>query len=110
MIPRCCATRWAHGKCYAALALGRSSSLVRYRAEERPLFMDYLLKVSDGRMFCENGGMLVRGKDGALLGAVGVTGERPETDEELCAFGMRAAGFITDDDAVGLGHQIRTEN
>jgi len=100
----------AHGKCYAALALGRSSSLVRYRAEQRPLFMDYLLRVSDGRMFCENGGMLVRDGDGALLGAVGVTGETPELDEELCAHGIRAAGFKTDEDAAGGAHRVRLEN
>jgi uncharacterized protein GlcG (DUF336 family) len=31
----------AMGKAYAALALGRSSSLVRVRAQEKPLFMDF---------------------------------------------------------------------
>src|SRR6266571_6624933 len=50
----------AYGKAYAALALGRSSSLVRMRAEERPLFMDYLLRASDGKIFPEGGGMLIR--------------------------------------------------
>ena len=43
----------AFGKAYAALALGRSSTLVRLRAEERPLFMDYLIRASDGRLFPE---------------------------------------------------------
>jgi uncharacterized protein GlcG (DUF336 family) len=101
----------AHGKCYAALALGRSSSLVRYRAEERPLFMDYLLKVSDGRMFCENGAMLIRNEDGMLLGAVGVTGERPEKDEELAEHGIHTAGFLTDNDAAAkTDRKIRLEN
>ena len=37
----------AMGKAYAALALGRSSSLVRLRAEERPLFMSYLMGASE---------------------------------------------------------------
>ncbi|HSQ12581.1 MAG TPA: heme-binding protein, partial [Candidatus Deferrimicrobium sp.] len=37
----------AYGKAYAALALGRSSSLVRMRNEERPLFMQYLMRASD---------------------------------------------------------------
>jgi uncharacterized protein GlcG (DUF336 family) len=41
----------AYGKAYASLAMGRSSSLVRYRAEQRPLFMDYLFKASDGLSF-----------------------------------------------------------
>lgn len=100
----------ARGKCYAALALGRSSSLVRIRAEQRPMFMDYLHRASDGQIFAENGGMLVRDDAGLVVGAVGVTGESPELDEELCAEGIRAAGFKTDEDAVELGHHVRMEN
>ena len=41
----------AMGKAYAALALGRSSSLVRLRTEERPLFMDFLFKASEDKIF-----------------------------------------------------------
>lgn len=100
----------AFGKCYGALALGRSTSLVRLRAEQRPLFMDYLFRASEGKIFAEDGGMLVRDQDGTLLGAIGVTGERPERDEELAAHGIRTAGFLTDDDASGLGRHIRLEN
>ena len=100
----------AFGKCYGALALGRSTSLVRARAEQRPLFMDYLFKASEGKIFAEDGGLLVRDSEGLLLGAVGVTGERPERDEEIAAHGIRAAGFLTDEDAAGLGRQIRLEN
>src|SRR6185436_10342447 len=54
----------AVGKAYASLALGRSSSLVRLRAEERPIFMDFLHRASDGKMFPEGGGMLIRDQDG----------------------------------------------
>ena len=43
----------AMGKAYAALALGRSSSLVRVRAEQKPLFMDFLFKASDDKIFAE---------------------------------------------------------
>ena len=50
----------AYGKAYAALALGRSSSLVRMRTEERPLFMQYLMRASDDQIFPEGGGMLIR--------------------------------------------------
>ena len=100
----------AFGKCYGALALGRSTSLVRMRAEQRPLFMDYLFRASDGKIFAEDGGMLVRNGDGAMLGAIGVTGERPERDEELAAHGIRAAGFLTDEDAIGLKHHVRIDN
>jgi len=100
----------AYGKAYAALALGRSSSLVRMRTEERPLFMQYLIRASDDQIFPEGGGMLIRGQDGELLGAVGVTGDTQERDEELAAHGIRTAGFKNDEDCASLGKQVRLEN
>lgn len=100
----------ALGKAYAALALGRSSSLVRLRTEERPLFMDFLFKASQDRIFAEGGGMLIRAADGALLGAVGVTGDTQEKDEELAAHGIRAAGLKTDDDCAGSARHVRLKN
>lgn len=100
----------AMGKAYAALALGRSSSLVRVRTEQRPLFMDFLFKASDDRIFAEGGGMLIRAADGELLGAVGVTGDTQEQDEALAAHGIRAAGLKTDEDCAGLAHHVRLKN
>jgi uncharacterized protein GlcG (DUF336 family) len=100
----------AFGKAYAALALGRSSSLVRVRTEERPLFMQYLMRASGDQIFPEGGGMLIRDNDGEVIGAVGVTGDTQERDEELAAHGIRTAGFKTDEDCAGLGKQVRLEN
>ena len=100
----------AFGKAYAALALGRSSSLVRERAEERPMFMDYLIDSSDRQIFPEGGGMLVRDAAGAVIGAVGVTGDTQERDEELCAHGIHAAGLKTDADCADLGPEVRLRN
>src|SRR6201988_4454833 len=34
----------AYGKAYGALSLGRSSKLVRERAQERPIFMRYVME------------------------------------------------------------------
>jgi uncharacterized protein GlcG (DUF336 family) len=100
----------AYGKAYAALALGRSSSLVRVRAEERPMFMEYVIRASGDRIFPEGGGMLIRNKDGDVIGAVGVTGDTQERDEELAAHGIRAAGLKTDQDCANLGSKVRMEN
>ena len=100
----------AFGKAYAALALGRSSSLVRMRTEERPLFMQYLIRASDDQIFPEGGGMLVRDNNGDVIGAVGVTGDTQERDEELAAYGIRAAGLKTDDDCANLGTKVRLQN
>src|SRR6266481_5926699 len=59
----------AFGKAYAALALGRSSSLVHQRAEERPIFMRYLIAASDEQLFPEAGGLLIRDTNGEVMGA-----------------------------------------
>lgn len=100
----------AMGKAYAALALGRSSSLVRMRTEERPLFMNFLFKASEDRIFAEGGGMLIRASEGELLGAVGVTGDTQERDEELAAHGIRVAGLKTDEDCTNLAQHVRLKN
>jgi uncharacterized protein GlcG (DUF336 family) len=100
----------AMGKAYASLALGRSSSLVRARTEQRPLFMDFLFKASQDKIFAEGGGMLIRAADGELLGAVGVTGDTQEQDEALAAHGIRAAGLKTDEDCGQLAHHVRLHN
>src|ERR1700751_804820 len=93
----------AYGEAYAALALGRSSKLVHQRAEERPIFMRYLIAASGEQIFPEGGGMLIREENGEVIGAVGVTGDTEDRDEELAAFGIRAAGLKTDEDCKGLG-------
>lgn len=100
----------AYGKAYAALALGRSSTLVRVRAEERPMFMQYLIRASGDQLFPEGGGILIRDKDGEVIGAVGVTGDTQERDEELAVHGIHAAGLETDADCANLGSKVRLEN
>jgi uncharacterized protein GlcG (DUF336 family) len=95
----------AYGKCYAALALGRSSKLVKVRAEEKPIFMKFLQSASGDQLFPEGGGMQIRGKDGEVIGAVGVTGDTEDRDEELAAHGIRAAGLKTDEDCRNLGRR-----
>lgn len=100
----------ALGKAYAALALGRSSSLVRTRTEERPLFMNFLMGASGGQIFAEGGGLLIRNDRGDVIGAVGVTGDTEARDEELAAYGVRAAGLKTDADCAHLGKRVRLKN
>src|SRR2546422_8008392 len=102
----------AYGKAYAALAMGRSSKLVRVRAEEKPIFMRYLISASGDQMFPEGGGLQIRAADGEVIGAVGVTGDTEDRDEELAAHGIHAAGLKTDEDCKELGRNagIRLTN
>ena len=97
----------ALGKAHAALALGRSSDLVRQRAEQRPMFMEFLIGASKGQLFPEGGGQLIRNAAGEVIGAVGVTGDTQEMDHALASHGIRAAGLLTDDDCAAHGKQVR---
>jgi uncharacterized protein GlcG (DUF336 family) len=89
----------AHGKAYAALALGRSSRLVLQKSREKPIFMENLQRLASGPMFLEGGGQLVRDAgSGEVVGAVGVTGDVNEMDDLAAVAGIHAAGFKSDYD------------
>ncbi len=96
----------ALGKAYAALALGRSSKLVRIRNDEKPAFMRYLIAASGDQLFPEGGGMQIHDAEGNVIGAVGVTGDTEDRDEELAVHGIHAAGLKTDDDCRDMGSRI----
>jgi uncharacterized protein GlcG (DUF336 family) len=96
----------AFGKAYASLSLGRSSKLVHQRAEERPIFMRYLIAASGEQIFPEGGGILIRDERGEVIGAVGVTGDTEDRDEELAIHGIHAAGLKTDADCAGMGRHV----
>jgi uncharacterized protein GlcG (DUF336 family) len=88
----------AYGKAFAALALNRSSRQVLQKAKEKPAFMHSLAELSDGPLFLEGGGQLIRDRSGEIVGALGVTGDVNEIDD-LCAIdGIHAAGFLADGD------------
>ena len=61
---------------------------------------------SDEQLFPEAGGLLIRDADGEVIGAVGVTGDTGERDEELAAHGIHAAGLKTDEDCRHMGRRI----
>ena len=88
----------AYGKAYASLSMGRPSRLVLQKQREKPVFMENLMELADGPMFLEAGGQLIRDPSGEIVGALGVTGDVNEVDD-LCAMdGIRAGGFLPDDD------------
>lgn len=89
----------AYGKAFAALAMGRSSKMVLQKSREKPMFMQNLLELADGPMFLEGGGQLIRdATTGEVVGAIGVTGDVNETDDESAIAGIHAAGYKTDVD------------
>src|ERR1700692_545072 len=83
----------AYGKAYGSLSLNRSSRQVLQKFREKPHFISDLHELSDGPLFMEGGGQLIRDPSGEIVGALGVTGDVNEVDG-LCAIdGIRAAGL-----------------
>ena len=84
----------AIGKASGALAMGVSSRKIAEMASERPSFIAALGSIAHGGVIPAAGGLLAAGKDGSLLGAIGVSGDTSDNDE-LCALaGVEAAGLI----------------
>lgn len=66
-----------------------------------------MIGASEGKIFPEGGGHLIRDQDGEVIGAVGVTSDTQDKDDELAAYGIRASGLNTDADCSALGLHVR---
>ena len=84
------------GKAFGALAIGAGSRSVANAAIERPHFMQGLSGVSEGRVVPVPGGVLIRDGSGAIVGAVGISGDTSDNDEAAAVAGIEAAGFTAD--------------
>jgi uncharacterized protein GlcG (DUF336 family) len=67
-----------------------------------PGFMNALSDLMGGRAVPVPGGVLVKDAEGAVLGAVGVSGDASAKDEVCAVAGLRAAGLVPDT-SEGLG-------
>ena len=86
----------AHGKAYGAYTMGLGSRALFERAKHEPFFIQAMNSLCDGALVPVPGGVLIRSKDGALLGAVGVTGDISNNDEICAVAGIEAAGLVAD--------------
>src|SRR4051794_1605717 len=86
------------GKAHGALALGMGSRAIMARAEQQAYFVAAVTSAVGGSLVPVPGGVLVRDGDGTLLGAVGVTGDTSDHDEEAAVAGIEAAGLTAQPD------------
>jgi len=86
------------GKAHGALALGMGSRSIMARAEQQAFFVAAVTHAIGGSLVPVPGGVLVRDGDGALLGAVGVTGDTSDHDEAAAVAGIEAAGLTAQTD------------
>ena len=83
----------AQGKAYGAVMLGMAGRAQMKRAEEQAYFMTAVNGVYGGQVVPVPGGVLLRDKKGAIVGAVGVTGDSSDNDAEAALAGIAAAGL-----------------
>jgi uncharacterized protein GlcG (DUF336 family) len=86
----------AHAKAWGCLGTGQGGAAGARHATRDPAFFAALASISEGRVASSKGGVLIRDEDGELLGAVGVSGDRPDNDEAVAVFGVEKAGLVAD--------------
>jgi uncharacterized protein GlcG (DUF336 family) len=86
----------AIGKAHGALSMGLGSRTIAKMATERPHFVAAVTHAVGGALIPVPGGVLVKDATGALLGAVGISGDTSDNDEAAAVAGIEAAGCKAD--------------
>ena len=89
----------AFGKAWGALGMGLGSRTLARRVAEQPqqqAFFGALNAMSEGRVVPAAGGVLIRDAGGAVLGAVGISGDVSDKDEACALAGIAAAALVGD--------------
>ena len=86
----------ALGKAHGAVAMGLGSRALHKMALERPYFVEAATHAVGGSMVPVPGGVLIRDAAGALLGAIGISGDTSDNDEAAAVTGIAAAGLVAE--------------
>ncbi len=86
----------AMGKAWGVLGMGFGGRELARRAARAPQFFTALTELAGGRMVAVAGGVLIRSAAGTILGAIGISGDASEKDEDCALHGIAAAGLVAD--------------
>jgi uncharacterized protein GlcG (DUF336 family) len=86
----------ATAKAAGCLGMGFGGREIARRAAAVPNFIAALNTIFPQGILPVPGGVLIRNAAGALLGAVGVSGDTSENDEICAVAGIKAAGLVAD--------------
>ena len=86
----------AIGKAWGAIAMGKGSRLLALDAQQRPAFIAALNSLGQGSVVPAPGGVLIRDQDGNVLGAVGISGDLSDVDEQCAINAIEALGLRAD--------------
>jgi uncharacterized protein GlcG (DUF336 family) len=80
----------SRGKAWGSIALGMNSRKYAEMAQDRPTFVTALDTMTEGKIVPSAGGVLIKDGD-EVIGAVGVSGDLPDLDEECAMAGIDSA-------------------
>jgi uncharacterized protein GlcG (DUF336 family) len=83
----------AKGKAAGALSLGMSSRQIGAMAIERHPFFSSIANLGHNGLVAAAGGVIVLDNRGAVVGAIGVSGDTSDNDELAAIAGIAAAGL-----------------
>ena len=86
----------AIGKAWGAIALGKGSRLLALDAQQRPAFFAALNGMGQSDVVPAPGGVLIRDEAGQVIGAVGISGDTSDIDEQCAISAVEAQGLRAD--------------
>src|SRR5258708_4877149 len=78
----------AIGKAWASVSMGAASRVLLGRAKENPQFFGALSATAQGKFLPQTGAVLIKDKDGNVLGSAGASGGNGGEDEPACTSGL----------------------
>lgn len=87
--------KMAEGKANGALSLGLGSRAIFNRAQQQPYFIQSMNALADGALVPVPGGVLIRA-NGAIIGAIGITGDQSDHDEACAVAAIESLGLTAD--------------
>lgn len=83
----------ARAKAMGALGMGADTRDIAARATNNAAFFTSVAIATNGNLALSPGGVLIRDACGAIIGAVGISGDTGDCDEECALAGINAAGL-----------------
>ncbi|MBJ9977765.1 heme-binding protein [Pseudomonas sp. S75] len=90
----------ATAKAWGAVALGKGSRLLALDAQQRPAFFAALNGLGGGAVVPAPGGVLIRDQNGTVLGALGISGDSSDIDEQCAISAIESIGLLADGGVV----------
>jgi uncharacterized protein GlcG (DUF336 family) len=86
----------AQGKAYGSVMLGMAGTAQMARADAQAYFMTAMNGVYGGQVVPVPAGLLIRDDAGAVIGALGVTGDTSDNDVIAAQAGVAATGLVAE--------------